>query len=72
MSRTMVNVWDDAVRKAQRLTGMKKKVEVVNLALEELVRQREIYKGIMELEGRVRWEGDLKVLRKDRKFDFGG
>lgn len=69
MSRTLVNVRDDAVRKAQRLTGMKKKVEVVNLALEELARRREARK-ILEWAGKVRWEGDLKAMRRDRKLDF--
>ena len=70
MSRTLVNLKDDLIRKTQRLTGLKKKVEIVNLALEELVRRREA-RRILELAGKVQWEGDLKKMRKDRKIDFG-
>lgn len=70
MSRTVVDLRDDLVRRAQHLTGVKKKVEIVNLALEELARRREARK-ILEWAGKVRWEGDLKAMRRDRKIDFG-
>ena len=56
---------DRLLKKAQKLTGLKKKVDVVNLALERLVRQQEIEK-LLELPGRVEWEGDLKEMRKNR------
>ena len=69
MSRTVIDVKDDLMQKAKRLTGLTKKVEVVNLALECLVRQREVEK-ILDLRGKVRWEGDLRRMRRDR-FDFG-
>lgn len=69
MSRTVVDLRDDLVRKAQKLTGMTKKVDVVNLALQNLVRQKEI-EGILRLRGAVRWEGNLKRMRRNR-FDFG-
>ncbi len=71
MSRTVVNLRDGLLRRAQRLTGVKKKVEIVNLALEELDRRREARK-ILELAGKVRWEGNLKAMRRDRKIDLGG
>lgn len=70
MSRRMINLRDDLMRKARRITGVKKKVRIVNLALEEVVRQSEARK-ILELAGKVKWEGDLKEMRKDRKIDFG-
>ena len=70
MSRTVVNLKDDLIRKGRRLTGLKKKVEVVNLALEELVRQKEARK-ILDLAGKVRWVGNLKAMRRDRRLDFG-
>lgn len=69
MSRTVVDLREDLVRKARRKTGIKKKVEIVNLALEELVRRRDILK-IFNFVGEVKWEGDLKAMRRDRKFDF--
>lgn len=65
MARTVVNLNDHLLKKAQRLTGLKKKVDVVNLALEQLVRQQEIEK-LLELPGRVEWEGNLKEMRKNR------
>ncbi len=70
MSRTVVNLRDDLVVRAQRLSRIKKKVEIVNFVIEELVSQRKIHKAIMEMEGRVKWEGDLKAMRRDRKIDF--
>ena len=65
MSRTVVNLNDDLVREAQRLTGVKKKVEIVNLALAELVRRKGA-RRILELAGKVRWVGNLKEMRRDR------
>ncbi len=65
MARTVVNLNDLLLKKAQRLTGLKKKVDVVNLGLEHLVRQKEI-EDLLELPGNVEWEGDLKEMRKNR------
>lgn len=65
MARTVINLNDRLLKKAQRLTGLKKKVDVVNLALERLVRQKEIEK-LLELPGKVEWEGDLREMRKNR------
>ncbi len=65
MARTLINLNDHLLRKAQRLTGLKKKVTVVNLALERLVRQKEIEK-LLELPGSVEWEVDLREMLKYR------
>lgn len=65
MARTVVNLNDRLFKKAQRLTGLKKKVDVVNLALERLVRQKEIEK-LLEVPGNVEWEGNLREMRKNR------
>ncbi len=65
MARTVINLNDHLLKKAQRLTGLKKKVDVVNFALERLVRQQEIER-LLELPGRVEWEGNLKEMRKNR------
>ena len=69
MSRTVMNLRDDLVGKTGRLTGVMKKVEVVDLVLEELVRRKEARK-ILELAGKVEWVGDLKEMRRGRKIDF--
>ena len=66
MSRTVVNLDDGLVTKAKRFTHLTKKVEVVNYALAELVKQYEREK-ILELRGRVQWKGDLDAMRSHRR-----
>ena len=68
MSRTVVDLRDDLVRKAQKLTGLTKKVEIVNLALERLVKQEEL-EEVLGLKGKIQWEGDVRKMRRNR-FDF--
>ncbi len=63
--RTNIEIDDDVLREAQRLTGARTKRETVDVALRELVaRQRRI--GILDLRGRVRWEGSLEESRRGR------
>ncbi len=68
MSRTVIDLQDNLVKKATRLTGFKKKVELVNFALARLIQQKEAEK-ILKLKGSVRWEGNLKAMRRNR-IDF--
>jgi Arc/MetJ family transcription regulator len=63
--RTNIEIDDDVLREAQQLTGVRTKRETVDLALRELVaRQRRL--GILDLRGRVHWEGDLDESRLGR------
>jgi Arc/MetJ family transcription regulator len=63
--RTNIEIDDDVMREAQRLIGTHTKRETVDMALRELVaRHRRI--GVLDLRGRVRWEGDLESSRSDR------
>lgn len=63
--RTNIEIDDEVLREAQRLTGARTKRETVDVALRELVaRQRRI--GILDLRGRVHWEGDLDESRLGR------
>jgi Arc/MetJ family transcription regulator len=63
--RTNIEIDDTLMREARRLTGIKTKREMVDLALRELVaRHRRL--GILELRGRVHWEGDLDKSRRGR------
>jgi Arc/MetJ family transcription regulator len=63
--RTNIEIDDDVMGEAQRLTGARTKRETVDLALRELVaRHRQL--GILELRGRVHWEGDLAESRCGR------
>jgi len=65
MSRTVVNIDDALYEEARIFTGLKKKVDVVNYALKHLIEQRDLEK-ILELRGKVVWEGDLDQMRKGR------
>ncbi len=65
MSRTNIVLNDKLVKEALNLTHLKTKKEVVNYALDELVRRMK-RKGLLELEGRVKWEGSLSEMRKSR------
>lgn len=63
--RTNVEIDDAVMREAQRLIGARTKRETVDTALRELVaRHRRI--GVLDLRGKVRWEGDLSESRRGR------
>lgn len=65
MSRTNIVLDDRLVEEALNLTHLKTKKEVVNYALKELVRKTK-RKGLLKLEGKVEWEGNLAEMRKNR------
>lgn len=67
MSRTNILLDDNLVRKGMKVTGLKTKKALVDLALRELIR-KEDQKSMLALEGKIRWEGNLDELRKGR-FD---
>lgn len=69
MSKAVLDLKDELAERAKKLTGLSKKVELVNCALERLVRQKEI-EEILKLEGRIDWDGDLRAMRRDR-IDLG-
>lgn len=51
-----------------RLTGIKTRRELVDLALRELVRHEQ-QKRLLALKGRIDWEGDLDAMRTDLPAD---
>jgi Arc/MetJ family transcription regulator len=65
MLRTNIELDEKLVKEAMRLTHKKTKKEIVNYALEELV-SRTKRKKLLELEGKVIWEGNLPEMRKSR------
>ena len=64
--RTNIDIDDEVLRQVQSLTGKTTKREAVDFALRELVAR---YKRtrILELRGKVRWEGDLGRTRARRR-----
>jgi hypothetical protein len=53
------------IRKARKLTRLKTKRQIVDRALELLVRS-ESRKGMLRYYGTGIWKGDLKASRRDR------
>jgi Arc/MetJ family transcription regulator len=66
--RTNIEVDDALIREAQELSGLKTKRAVVDAALRMFVRVQH-QKDILELAGKVKWEGDLDAMREGRDFD---
>jgi Arc/MetJ family transcription regulator len=65
MSRTNVVLDDKLVAKCQKATGIKTRRALIQHALEELLRQKN-QKRILELKGKIHWEGDLDAWREGR------
>lgn len=65
MLRTNIELDEGLVDEAMKLTHMKTKKELVNYAIRELVRKVKT-KKLLEIEGRVEWEGDLADMRRSR------
>jgi len=61
--RTTLNIDDEALQAAMKLAGGRTKTEVINEALRRFVRAKRRRK-LLELQGKVEWEGDLDALRK--------
>lgn len=68
--RTNVVIEDNLIEEGLTYTGLKTKRELVNYALKELVNRKK-RKAILELEGKLHWEGDLKEMRENRFEDIG-
>ncbi|MGA2902940.1 MAG: type II toxin-antitoxin system VapB family antitoxin [Candidatus Korobacteraceae bacterium] len=65
MARTNIDIDESLIRKARKLTRLKTKRQIVDKALELLVRT-ENRKGILRYYGSGVWEGDLKASRRNR------
>jgi len=61
--RTNIVIDDELMAEAQELAGAKTMKETVDLALRELVNSRKRL-SILELRGKIRWEGDLDEWRR--------
>ena len=63
--RTNIVLDDNLIERAQKLTGIKTKREVVQEALRMLILLRE-QAEIRQLRGRLAWEGNLDEMRQSR------
>jgi Arc/MetJ family transcription regulator len=65
MARTNIDIDEGLLRRARKLTRLKTKRQIVDKALELLVRS-ETRKGILRYYGTGVWRGDLKLSRRNR------
>jgi Arc/MetJ family transcription regulator len=63
--RTNIEIDDKLMEDTMRLTGIKTKREVVELALQTLLRLKK-QEDIRKFRGKLHWEGDLKAMRRAR------
>lgn len=64
--RTNIVLDDELVKKAQQLTGIKTKKDVIQEALTTLIRLRE-QSQVRSLRGKLHWEGNLDEQRLGRE-----
>jgi Arc/MetJ family transcription regulator len=62
--RTNIEIDDELLAEAQAVTGSATKKETVRLGLETLVRLGR-QAQLRRLRGRLSWEGDLDIMRRD-------
>ena len=63
--RTNIEIDDRLMRDTLKVTGLRTKREVVELALRELLRLRR-QTDLKKLRGKFHWEGDLEKMRLDK------
>ena len=63
--RTNIEIEDELIQKALSLSGLKTKRAAVEAALRMLIRVKE-QEEILNLAGKVHWQGDLEESRQGR------
>jgi Arc/MetJ family transcription regulator len=63
--RTNIEIDDQLLKEAIRLSGAKTKREAVEQGLRTLVRLRQ-QEALRKLRGQLDWQGDLEQMRTDR------
>lgn len=66
--RTNIEIDDKLMAQAMRGLGTKTKHDTVEEALKMAIQIRG-QRGILKLRGKVKWEGDLNEMRRDRFQD---
>jgi Arc/MetJ family transcription regulator len=61
--RTTLDLDEEALAGAMEVAPGKTKTAVINDALRDYARRRSL-RGLLKLQGKLRWEGDLDALRK--------
>ncbi len=69
MKRTNIEINENLMEEALKLTHLSTQKEVVNLALENLIKSMNRRK-MAELRGKVKWEGNLDEMRYDQESNW--
>jgi len=67
MKRTNIVIDEKLINAGLKVTGFKTRKALVDYALRDLLR-RESQRKILELKGKIHWEGNLSSMRKGRVF----
>ena len=62
--RTNIDIDDKLMEEAMKISKLKSKKELVNHALEELIRLNK-RKKMLSLFGKVKWEGNLDEMKQE-------
>lgn len=68
--RTNIDIDDDLLAEAMRITGLTTKKAAVEEALRQIVRKEHLRAVIRDSAG-IGWEGDLEQMRRDWPPDHG-
>ncbi len=63
--RTNIDLDEKLVERGLELSGLRTKKDLVQAALQEFVRRKD-QKKILELRGKIKWQGDLDQTRRSR------
>lgn len=66
--RTNIVIDEELLEAGLKATGLKTRKALVDFALRDLLR-RENQGKILELKGKILWEGDLTSMRRRREFE---
>jgi Arc/MetJ family transcription regulator len=64
-TRTNVVIDDALMQEAMEAGGFKTKREAIEAGLRLVARQKH-YRYVQSLRGKLKWEGDLRAMRRDR------
>jgi Arc/MetJ family transcription regulator len=71
MGRTNIEIDDDLMKAAMRAAGTKTMKATVERGLQKLVEEeKHPYQGLLDLFGKVHWDGDLDEMRTDPPIEW--
>jgi Arc/MetJ family transcription regulator len=62
--RTNIEISDKKIAQVMKILGTTTKKDTVDSAFDEIIRMNK-QRGMLELRGKIQWEGDLDAWRRD-------